>query len=253
MPHYADLGAVAGLALAAGVLSLLPFVADPVRIALMLPFALAAPGYALTAALLPRTPLGISGRSLLTLGMSLAWCVILGMVLNQTGRGLNRQSWTVALLASTIAATAAAFFRRRSRTKSARDRQSSLPSRRQALLLGLAILVTVGAVAVARFGATREPTTQVTQLWMLPGSNADTVRLGVRNLETSTTTYRLRLADGAVPLGEWPGISLDPGATWEQTVTLSVTLQIGARVEAFLYRMDTPDTIYRQVALAVQR
>lgn len=234
-----------------GAASLLPIPDGPARVGLALPLLLVAPGYALMMACLPRASLGGAERGLFAVGLSLAACVVLGVALNMTEWGLARQSWVAALVATTAIATVVAWIRRRSTPGSWRSHVVSLPTQRQSLLLALALFVAVGAVVAARIGAAREPMTQVTQLWILPSSEtgANSVQLGVRNLESSTITYRLRLTDGGNVLQEWVGIDLKPGDTWEQTAALPAALAPGQRVQALLYRQDAPNAIYREVAL----
>jgi len=244
-----DLVVIVGLVVL-GAASLLPIFDGPVRIGLALPLAIIAPGYAFLAACLPNAILGMEERALFAIGLSLALSVATGTILNYTDWGLERQSWAVALVATTGVATIVAWIRRRLAPGPRGSPSVSLPNRRQAIFVVMAMFIAMTAVAVARIGAARAPTTQITQLWMLPdtGTGVDSVVLGFRNLESSDITYRLRLTDGDIVLGEWDRIKLRSGDSWEKTIVLSVAQRSGDRVQALLFREDKPDAIYREVA-----
>jgi len=122
---------------------------------------------------------------------------------------------------------------------------------RLGLLLGLAVVIACGAVAVSVIGAERQPYSGFTQLWILPagGANAENaVRLGVSNMEATAMEYRLAVSVDGKVVKEWPSIDLELNEKWEATLVLPPTGSV-ARVEADLYRADAPTTIYRHVVL----
>jgi hypothetical protein len=129
-----------------------------------------------------------------------------------------------------------------------------LPQRKlewsQWTLLGLAALLTVSAVTLAR---TPPPTTGVlgyTLLWITPAVDANTpgVRLGMSSSELQTTHYRLRVTLDSRLFLDLPDITLEPGGKWERLIAPPSGQPVRI-VEAVLYRMDEPGTVYRRVTL----
>lgn len=163
-----------------------PSTAGPTRIAFGLLFVFTAPGYAVTAALFPRSGAGADGsgpggarisgveRVALSMGLSVGIVPLVGLVLNFTPWGVRPAPVILALSALTVAATGAAVLRRRSIP---REERFAVPVRRwwrdartwirgpssrrdRALNLVLAALVVTSlagfayAVAVPRTGET---------------------------------------------------------------------------------------------------
>jgi uncharacterized membrane protein len=251
-----DLFAVVAITLVAAVLALLvPPGTVLIRI-LTLPLVLVLPGYALTAAMFPNRSIGVAERLVFSLGLSLAIVILGGLALNWTPFAFRTSSWAVLLAGITLSASAVALVRRRGQSVSAPGwlRVGNIGfTLRQGLLLGLAAAIVCGAIAVSIIGAERQPRPGFTQLWILPaaGANAkNAVRLGVSNMEGAAMEYHLAVnMDGKV-LKEWPAIDLNPNEKWEATLVLPPTGPAGvARVEADLYRVEAPTTIYRHVVL----
>jgi hypothetical protein len=121
----------------------------------------------------------------------------------------------------------------------------------KAVLFGGAILIVISAVVVSRFGALNQTFPGFTQLWMLPidSTNPNTVRLGINNEESVVTTYSLELKIGNNAVAEWTSIKLEPGEKWETSVTLPARQSDVDKIEALLFRLDTPLTVYRRVLL----
>ena len=105
----ADLQVTAGAAVVCALVLLVPVA--PVRVTAGLPLVLVLPGYALTAALLPRRSLGRPELALCALGLSLAVAALGGLLLNVAGH-LSRPVWDILLTAVTIACCAIAGRRR---------------------------------------------------------------------------------------------------------------------------------------------
>ncbi len=124
---------------------------------------------------------------------------------------------------------------------------------RQGLLLGLAVVVVFGAVAVSVIGAVRQPFAGFTQLWLLPTGGAGpqrAVHLGVSNMELTAMEYSLNVSMDGQIVKVWDSIDLKPNEKWEATLMIPQTSRAGAvKVEALLYRSDAPMTIYRHVTL----
>ncbi len=247
---------VAGVTLAAAILTFtLPSDFVPGRI-VTLPLVLVLPGYSLTSALFPNRSLGVPERALFSLGLSLVVVILGGLVLNWTPFGLRASSWVVLLGSITLGTCAAGLLRRRGQSVATLEwlRVGNIGlTVRQGLLLGLALAVLCGAVAISIIGAIRQPSPGYTQLWMLPkGSDhlTYTVQLGVSDMESSVMNYRLIITMDGTVVKVWDPIDLQPNQKWETTLVFPQTSHAGAiQVEAVLYRADFPLTAYRHVQL----
>jgi hypothetical protein len=161
---------------------------------------------------------------------------------------LQRATWTVLLSAITLGACAAAYLRRPRRPAAARRPTIDL-SLGQAALLGIAGLTVIGAVLAARDEAALRPAPDVVQLWIMPGAQADTVRVGVATQGPVDERYRLTLQRGGYIVREWPALSVARGEHWEASVELSDRQPGRGPLEARLYRLGEPNAAYRQVML----
>lgn len=209
------------------------------------------PGYAITAAIFPvhtpERPMQIA----LSLGLSLSFTALSGIVLNWTPWGLQAGPWAVWLGGIVLCAGGIALLRRRSGAEPAVAGANVALDWRQGVLFGLAVLVVGGAIVMARVGASQQTTKPFTQLWILQDdpANQNVVRLGVRSAEASLVKYRLQLKIGAVVVGDWTSVELKPGEQWESTAALPPRRSATETVEALLYRLDNPDAIYRRGVL----
>jgi Protein of unknown function (DUF1616) len=105
----ADLQVTAGAAVVCALALLAPL--PPVTVTAGLLLVLVLPGYALTAALLPRRSLGRPELALCVLGLSLAVAALGGLLLNFAGH-LGRPAWDILLTAVTVGCCAIAGRRR---------------------------------------------------------------------------------------------------------------------------------------------
>jgi hypothetical protein len=245
-----DLWLVMGVA-AVGLAAQMPGVPAIVRVAGGLALVVFCPGYALVAALFPGHTLGWPERTVLGLGLSLAVAMIGAVVFNWSPWGLQAGVWAGLAGAVTFAAGLVAAARRRSEPRTpAFVRVWRAPGMTQWALLGLAGLVTAGAVIWVRVPRTATDVLGYTQLWMVADEqNADRIRLGFNSGELSTTGYRLTVAvDGRLVLVESEN-GLSPGRKWEREFELPVSQSVSV-VEAVLYRLDDPSFVYRRVTLA---
>lgn len=242
--------AAMALAVAAALATLLPE-SSPPRVLLALALVLALPGYALVAAAFPARTLGAAERALLTVGLSLSVGVLGGFALNLTPWGLTARSWAALLGAITLVAGAVGLTRRQRHPSGAASVVRWRLTLSDGLCFGLAALVIVLALGEAHTSAARQPSAGFTQLWLLPAGEAeqDAFRLGIKNMQASPTSYRLRVTAGGEALREWLAITLAPGETWETTVALPPSQSDREHVEAFLYRVDTPGVVYRHALL----
>ena len=207
-----------------------------------LPLALALPGYALLAAGAPDGSLGPAERLGLSVGASIAVCVLGGLLLDATPWGLRGESWALLLGGVTLAACAIAAARRQRNATI----QLAAPVRVRPLdaaLFGLAAVIAGAALLVAMRGASATSDTGFTQLWMLPADNR--VRIGIQSMETAPVSYDLELLAGERVARRWSSIELRPGELWEARESLPA----GRPVEARLYRHDAPGAVYRRVTL----
>lgn len=223
---------------------------------LSLPLVLVLPGYALTAAALPEQARGVPERLAFSLGLSLAIVILSGLLLNLMPFGLRSSSWAVLLGSITLGASVVALVRRRGQSTSASGwlRVGSVGfTFRQGVLLGLAVIVVGGAVAVSIIGTEHQPYPGFTQLWILPASEANAknaVQLGINNKELTVMEYSLVVNVNGKVVKEWFSIGLSPNEKWGATLVLPQAGHASAaRVEADLYRADAPTTIYRHVVL----
>jgi uncharacterized membrane protein len=221
-----------------------------------LPLVLLLPGYALTAAMFPRGSLGLPSRLVFSLGLSLVIVILGGLALNWTPFGLHASSWSVLLGGITLCACVVTLVRRRGQSvTSSVQRRVSIPgfTVRQALLLALAAIVVCAAIVVSSIGAAQQPYPGFTQFWMLPigGANPpNAVRLGVSNMQSTAMKSSLTVSEDGKVVKVWPAIDLKPNEKWEVTLLLPQTHHAAAaKVEALLYRVNAPTTVYRHVVL----
>jgi uncharacterized membrane protein len=93
-----------------------------------------------------------------------------------------------------------------------------------ALTVTLAILLAIAALSLAREGAVQQDRAQeFTEFWAVLGqAGPGEVRLGIASHEPSRTEYSVRVESGGRSFATFDRISLDPGESWETTVTLPV-------------------------------
>jgi uncharacterized membrane protein len=215
-------------------------------LALALPCVFLFPGYALVAAIFPENARQIVEQVTLALGLSLITVILGGFVLNWTPWGLSAEGWAVWVSGVTVFASGLALLRRRALPPMVPLLTKLGFSKLQMALFGLAAVVGLLAVQVARMGAFQQPTAGFTQLWVLPGDQAvsQEVRIGVSNMEGQAFTYRLCLSADAVAVGDCQEVTLEGGATWGANLEIPLAAQ---KVEATLFRVDLPNVIYRYV------
>jgi hypothetical protein len=204
------------------------------------------PGYTLTAALFSRGQLQGIERVLVTVGSSIALAILMGFGLNGLGIPLTGWTWGVGLVGLALAAGALAWLQPTHRPTRPRLGTWVLPRYRDVLLFGVAALLIVSAIGLARLGATEQPQQGFTELWMLPAPG-DGVRIGLSNGESKAMTYRVVLRGSTATIAEWPLVQLEPGQEWDREVALPANA--GTGVELVLYRADAPSVIYRRVVL----
>ena len=229
-----------------------PLLRPLLRALITFPLVLLLPGYAVTAALFPGRTLGALQRTTLSVGLSLAIAALGGIVLNWTNWGLHTYSWAVLLGALTLAASAVAWLRRRALPVDTAAAEESAPPRldvRTTLSLCVAGIVVLGAIAVSRVGASQQQDSGFTQLWMTheAGRPSD-IHVGVLSKELVAKAYVLQIKVAGDVLHEWPSIPLQPGESWDATLTVNPSGE-NVPVEAVLYQAGDPAHIYRRTLL----
>lgn len=230
--------------------ALLPFHSIPViGIILALPLVLVLPGYTLTEALFTTRSLNASERFVFGLGLSLAITVLGGFVLNLLPGGLQPTSWAVLLgLFIGVFALVAAYRRQRAVVNALRPLRFRLTIY-QGLLFALATIVVILSVLFSVASAEQQRYPGFTQFWMLPAGQSCAVRLGVHSFEATPAAYRVTMTINTTQTNTWSSVMLAPQAEWEQLVPVPLGSAQHVSVEAQLYRLDKPQTLYRKVDL----
>jgi len=215
---------------------------------LTLPLVFLLPGYALTSALFPKSALGFPETLTFSLGLSLAADIIGGLVINLTPQGLSAVPWTVFLCGVTLGGCAVAALNRPQRLEPMPSPSGVGLSVGQTVLLGLSIVVVACALMLVR-DQSAQPSTRFTELWAQPDSamGQNVFDVGVRNSESQNMEYELEIKVGGNLVYQSSSIALSPGETLEKIIILQIP--VNQDVQAFLYRMDDPGKMYREVVL----
>lgn len=223
------------------------------RLICALPLVFFLPGYAITAALVPLRSYRNAERLLFSLGLSVAATVLSGLILNLTPWGLRTTTWAITLAVIVLLASVIAWLRRRPDTADTSRQIERHPKLRfrDGFLMGLAVLVMGAAVGLTRLPVAPNGVAGYTQLWMIPANpgNSSDFRLGFTSKEFTETSYRLQVSVGGQVVQEWPELSLKPGETWETTIKLPSDQFGSGSIEADLYKLNDPKTLYRHVSV----
>jgi uncharacterized membrane protein len=185
-----------------------------------------------------RPQLGAAGAFTIAGGLSLGMVAIAGLVLNLLPWGIQAATWLAYVVALVVIAWALG--------RRPRVRRPTLNVARHEVVLAVAGgMIMVTALLSARMFA-GYPAESFTQLWITSSVDAPTtgVAVTVRSEEHAVTSYRLELWIGSARVETWADIRLGPGQTWSRTVTVG-----SGRIEAQLYRLVDPGTLYRRVTL----
>lgn len=217
------------------------------RVMLSLLLILFLPGYGITAILFPRGVLDFPARLLLSVGLSLTFAALSGLLLNLTTAGIQTQNpWFVLLLGGMGLVGLIFFVRDVFQIEITGSVRRLGISSRQTLLLVSAVAIATLAFAVARTPASPKNLTGYTMFWVQAGDLPNVIKLGVRSEEFKATSYQLRYEMNDV-LQQGPTFELEPGKTWEYSLKLESSKVTGKPVTLLLYRLDHPDTVYRRV------
>ena len=248
-----DLFLISFLAIVCAVGLQMGFAASLLRVILAFLLLFILPGYAFYSALFVKDSFGAIEGILSIVGLSILIAILTGATLNLTKWGLQSSSWTAVLSGITLIACLIAGIRRNKA-----DNNSFLFLKlnlgwSQGLMLFLAFLIITGAVGLSRVPITNSANLQgYAILWILPVGDIapDRVYLGVINDQFTTTDYALRIVVDNKVVYQWHKIELTPGEKWEVSYQIPGILS-SVPVEAFLYKLDNPDSVYRQVKLSL--
>ena len=216
------------------------------------PLVLVLPGWAVLDAALPRERGAGLERVASAVGLSLALAVLCGLALDRAGL-LTPAGWSVSLGGFTLAVWAAGRVARLAAPYPGRVARPPwrMPSRGSwaaAALLVPALALAGAAIWTALQGALAHREYAFTEFWLVPSGPGSAV-LGLRNLETVEAGYAVQIMAGTDVVGRWPPITLGPGETATRTVAVDALPGPPRRMEAWLYRSDRPDAVYRKVWL----
>jgi len=203
-------------------------------------------------------PFGAIDLMVFSLGLSLVIDVVTGFLLNLIPVGLQWQSWTLSLgLVTEVFTLLALLMRRRPGLGQPAQKKDTIARRlplKEGALLGLALAVAALAVWLS---ITRPPQPQpfFTQFWMLPASAGKScaVLIGVHSFEAGSESYQIEVTSNGKQVASWPSITLAAQQEWDHQLSVSPTpTGDTAVVDARLYRLDQPGTIYREVHVTLQ-
>ncbi len=253
MQHrFNDLIIVSTLAVICAVLALMTAAIPLLRVLSALPLVLILPGYAVMMACFPRRFWGPVEQAGISLGLSVAIVILLGLALYWMNILLVTATWAIGLAAITLVACGIAWRRRPVAARQGFEVNLAINlGLRDLVLLGLAIAVVAVALSIARLPSPPGTVSGYTSLWLVPANadnNAD-YQVGITSQEFVPLTYHLQVTANGQIVKDWPELRLAPGGTWTSSITLSGEQVITGTVEATLYRLDNPTAVYRQVWL----
>ena len=219
----------------------------PVGVTAVLGIALfVASGYLLSELLLGSR---ITGVERVTVATGLAFCVPIlgGLMMAAAGLPLRRTAWLGLFAGVILVSDVILFLRRRvgSQESAGIRRQGWRLPPRQAAAFGVAVLIAICAVGLARVGAAVQHYPGYTQLWLArPNKAVPTVNLAVNNHEGRTMRYRLVLARNGRPAAAW-NLVLANGQAWRRSEQYTGRYAISVN----LFRLPNVSHPYRHVAL----
>jgi hypothetical protein len=206
----------------------------------------AAPGY-LLCRLLFGSRIGGLERVAVATGLVFSVPILGGLLLDAAGVPLHRDSWLGLIAGMTLVCDVALFARRRANAAAPPARQGErrgLPFR-HVLVFGVAAIIAVGGVVLARVGVALQHYPGYTQLSLVrPDKNAPTVDLSVGNHEGKPVQYRVVLERNNHRAAIW-NLSLANGQTWRRSSIFPARYTISVN----LFRLPEVDKPYRYVAL----
>lgn len=247
---YLDLIVIMIIALLNVIWALLSIHSPVIGTILALPLVFVLPGYVVTEVLLRKRSLDAFYRLAFSLGLSLSIAILGGLILNILPWGLQSISWALFLGSLTVAFSLLAAYLRRGKP----IYKVQLPRQHFTIfgsaLFGLATIVIILAVLYSANGAAQQRYPGFTQVWMLPvteNGGSCAARLGVHSFESTSVTYRIVVTMNGAEVSTWTSVTLEPQGEWDRLVPIIPKAVGDAYVEALLYRLDKPETVYREV------
>ena len=218
---------------------------------LALPLVFFLPGFVMTFILFSMKSLDISERFLLGIGLSVAWTALNGLILGWTSWGLeNKTLWNTLLAGLGVGLGAAILVLLFGGRSVSRDTSKSPLginfNVRQWTLLALAALIMLTAIQGSRTPAPQKGLEGYTLLWVRAAEKPDSMSVGVASEEFKETNYQIKYGFNGV-LYQGPSLKLEPGETWEQTISLPTAEFHGQAFTTYLFRVDDPTEVYRRV------
>lgn len=215
-----------------------------IRAALGLPFLLLGPGYALMSAIYGRQTRDTSISLMLTLALSIAAMVLIGLALDAAHIALTERAMALALLAVASVASLVAALRRGDASKTL----SIAPSRtlRSPWMWSTIALVAVFAALLVALAQPLGDRTFAGYTQLSALRSGAVVNVIVKSAEHSRTSYRLEVRTASRPViaraltlapGQQSAQVLDTGASREQTIHIR------------LYLAVAPASVYRELTL----
>ena len=247
---------------------------DALRIAVGIPFVLFFPGYALMAALYIRK-VGMGGivRVALSLGMSLAVVVLIGLILNYTPWGITLDSVLYSLASFILAMSIIAWVRRKRLTEWDRfniEFKFRLlgwgGSVRDKVLSAVLVIAILGAFGMLGYVIAMPKTGEkFTEFYILgeEGKAADypeelgvgqegRVILGIINNEYETMDYRVEVRIDGVINNEIGPVVLEHDEKWEEEVSFIPQIAGGKQeVEFLLYKNGQSEPCFEPLRLRI--
>ena len=142
----------------------------------------------------------------------------------------------------------------RFRYRITKRRQDTLSRRVKPLVvaaLGLSALLVVFGTGMSFMPAPRTNYEGYSMFWLAPDPSGSSgqVELGLRSMEFEPHTYWIELYKGGQMVQHWNGIQLEPKQEWTEQLDRDDFQGGTSPLEARLYRVDEPDSPYRQVRL----
>ncbi|HWS83933.1 MAG TPA: DUF1616 domain-containing protein [Ktedonobacteraceae bacterium] len=234
--------------------ALLPDHLPVIGVILAIPLVFLLPGYALTQVLSYQRSFDALHHLMLSIGLSLAIDIVSGFVLNMLPGGLQATSWAILLgLFTTGCSVLGVYLRQKIHMQQASSWHIpfTFPN---AMVLALAIVVTILSILYSVLGVMQQPHKLFTQLWLLPASQTRqscAVQVGVQNFEATSTTYGVEMRINGVLMHTWLPVSLETQHSWEQQVSLTPGTADGMQITVQLYRVENTRVVYRKVNLTM--
>ena len=116
-------------------------------------------------------------------------------------------------------------------------------------MIGIAVVVTIVAIAVGTRSAVNPPTPGFTQVWLRSAApDTRAVEVNVRSSEHEPARDQVAVTVNGQPTYQGSTIALQPGQEWKATADLPPVAALGDRVQVFVYREGSPQ-VYRRVEL----